>query len=172
MIIDLSEVMKDYGGRVQISGDVFMEDVAFLGETFSFDAPLHIEGSITNNTKSLELKAKVEGHAGVQCARCRKPLTVPVKFSVREILARDDGTVSHDDDVVLFSGYELDLKDIVINSFLMNVSAKYLCGEDCKGLCLKCGADLNEGECGCQREDIDPRWAALAEIMKKTSDTE
>ena len=35
MIIDLSEVMKDYGGRVQISGDVFMEDVPFLGETFS-----------------------------------------------------------------------------------------------------------------------------------------
>ncbi len=172
MIIDLSEVMKDYGGKVQISGDVFMEDVAFLGETFSFDAPLHMEGSITNNTKSLELKAKVTGETGVHCARCGKPLTVPVRFSVREILARDDGTVSHDEDIVLFSGYTFDVKDIIVNSFLMQASGKYLCREDCKGLCPKCGADLNAGECGCQREDIDPRWAALAEIMKETSDTE
>ena len=60
---------------------------------------------------------------------------------------------------------------ILINNFLMNVSGKYLCKEDCKGLCSKCGQDLNVGECNCSDEEIDPRWAALAEIMKN-SDTE
>lgn len=171
MIINLSEVLKDYGGKIQISGDVSMEDVAFLGETFSFDAPLHIEGSITNNTKSLELQAEVTGSTGVHCARCTKPMTVPVEFSLREILVQDEQAVSDDVDVIVFSGYSLDITEIVINNFLMQVPGKYLCREDCKGLCPKCGADRNAGDCGCA-EDIDPRWAALAEIMKKTTDTE
>ena len=52
-------------------------------------------------------------------------------------------------------------------NFLMNVEGKYLCSEDCKGLCQHCGADLNEGDCGCSQENIDPRWAALVDIMEK-----
>ena len=49
----------------------------------------------------------------------------------------------------------------------MNVEGKYLCSEDCKGLCQHCGADLNEGDCGCSQENIDPRWAALVDIIEK-----
>ena len=44
---------------------------------------------------------------------------------------------------------KIDIDDIVANNFLMNVEGKYLCSEDCKGLCQHCGADLNEGDCGC-----------------------
>ena len=66
---------------------------------------------------------------------------------------------------------EIDIYEVVLNNFLMNVEGKYLCMEDCKGLCTKCGADLNNGECGCDNDDIDPRWAKLAEIMKNSSDT-
>lgn len=172
MTIDLSGIMKDYGARIVVSGDIFMEDVSFLGEQFSFKTPLLIDGSITNNTKSFELKAAVTGTMTVHCARCNKPLEVPVDFKIAEILAREDGTVSRDEDVVLFSGTEVDIGEIVLNQFLTSVSGKYLCKEDCKGLCPHCGADLNDGDCDCQKEEIDPRWAALAEIMKKTSDTE
>ena len=172
MIIDLSGIMKDYGAKIVVSGDLSMEDVSFLGEQFSFKKPLSIEGSITNNTKSFEFKATVTGEMGVHCARCNKPLTVPVQFEICEILAQDDGTVSRDEDVVLFSGTEIDIREIVLNNFLINASGKYLCKEDCKGLCPHCGVDLNEQDCACQKEEIDPRWAALAEIMKKTSDTE
>ena len=62
---------------------------------------------------------------------------------------------------------KIDIDDIVANNFLMNVEGKYLCSEDCKGLCQHCGADLNEGDCGCSQENIDPRWAALVDIMEK-----
>ena len=62
---------------------------------------------------------------------------------------------------------KIDIDDIVANNFLMNVEGKYLCSEDCKGLCQHCGADLNEGDCGCSQENIDPRWATLIDIMEK-----
>jgi uncharacterized protein len=171
MIIDLSEIIKDYGGKMSVSAPVEMNDTDFLGESFVFEKPLNINGTIINNTKSLEFTAKVEGEMQVHCARCNKPFVVPVKFRVHEILASEDSGIQ-DDETVVFSGEKLDITDIVLNSFLMNVSGKYLCSEDCKGLCPKCGADLNEGKCSCDSDEIDPRWADLQEIMKNMTDTE
>ncbi len=172
MIIDLSEIIKDYGGKMIISSPVKMDDTVFLGESFVFEEPFNVDGTITNNTKSLELKAKVEGKCRVHCARCGKPFCVSVKFRMNENLISEESSVAEDDEAVVFSGEKLDITDIVLNNFLMNVSGKYLCNENCKGLCHKCGKDLNEGDCDCDTEDIDPRWAGLQEIMKNMTDTE
>ena len=170
MIIDLSDIIKDYGGRMNVSASIEMDDTEFLGESFKFQKPLKVEGAIINNTKSLELSAKAEGEMQVHCARCSQPFNVPVKFRIHEILVRE-GSDSADDETVVFSGEKLDISDIIMNSFLMSVSGKYLCSEDCKGLCPKCGADLNDGDCGCDKDEIDPRWADLQKIMKNMTDT-
>ena len=170
MVIDLSEIIRDIDAKINLDNDIEVESTEFMGEMFTFEKPMHIKGTITNNTKSLEFTGKVTGEMGVLCARCRKPLTVPVDFDISEVIMQDNGE-EIDDDVLVISGEEIDIYDVIINSFLMNVEGKYLCNEDCKGLCSKCGADLNLGECGCDNDDIDPRWAKLAEIMKNSSDT-
>ena len=172
MIIDLSSIIKDYDGSMDICIKSELENTDFLGEEFKFPDGLCVKGKITNNTKSLHLRAKVTGDVVVRCARCLKEMKESVDFDISEILVREDAeNTSPDDDVVVFSGHTLDIDDIVINNFLMNISAKFLCKDDCKGLCPKCGKDLNESECNCSDDEIDPRWAALAEIMKN-SDTE
>ena len=136
MTIDVSTILKELGGKIDINGDVEMSDTDFLGEMYHFNEPVKVSGSVSNNGKSLILKANCTGHMTTQCARCMKDIVV-------------------------------DIDDIVANNFLMNVEGKYLCSEDCKGLCQHCGADLNEGDCGCSQENIDPRWAALVDIMEK-----
>lgn len=171
MIIDLSEIIKDYGGKMSVSATVEMDDTEFLGESFTFNKPLNINGTIVNNTKSLELSATVEGEMQTHCARCNKPITASVKFRVNELLVSEESGI-HDDETIVFSDNKLDITDIVLNGFLMSVSGRYLCREDCKGLCQKCGADLNSGDCGCENDEIDPRWADLREIMKNMTDTE
>ena len=166
MIIDVSSVLKEFGGIIKISGEISLADTDFLGELYHFDKPVTIAGAISNNGKSLLLKANCEGVMHTKCARCMKDIDVSVDFDVDEVLAQDDGTVSDDSDVILFESHEIDIDDIVLNNFLMSISGKYLCSEDCKGLCSKCGADLNEGDCGCDHNEIDPRWAALADLIK------
>ena len=52
---------------------------------------------------------------------------------------------------------------------VLAMDSKHVCSEDCKGLCATCGADLNEGPCGCKPE-IDPRFAALAQLLDKESE--
>ena len=118
MIIDLSDIIKDYGGKMNVSASVEMNEVDFLGESFIFQKPLTVNGTIQNNTKSLELTAKAEGEMEVHCARCRKPFNVPVKFRINEVLAGEDNDLT-DEDIIVFSGEEIDLSEIVMNSFLM-----------------------------------------------------
>ena len=77
-----------------------------------------------------------------------------------------------DEDVIVYSGHQVELMEAIQNGFLLNVSGKFLCSEDCKGLCPICGMNLNEGECDCEKDYIDPRLLKLAEIMKNMSDTE
>ena len=139
MTIDVSTILKELGGKIDINGDVEMSDTDFLGEMYHFNEPVKVSGSVS----------------------------VDIDFDIDENLAQDDGSVSSDDDVILFEDVKIDIDDIVANNFLMNVEGKYLCSEDCKGLCQHCGADLNEGDCGCSQENIDPRWAALVDIMEK-----
>ncbi len=169
MILDLSDIIKNDKDTMAVDCDIDLSSLEFMGEDFTFSKPLHIEGTIHNNTKNLELNARVSGSMQVRCARCAKPFDTDVDFDMTEILLREDGEISPDSDVVIFSGYEVDITEIVTNNFFMNVSGRYLCKEDCKGLCPICGKDLNEGDCDCDNDTIDPRWAALAEIIKDTT---
>lgn len=172
MTIDLLPIIKDYGGQLPLSGELTLEDTEFLGELFVFDTPVKYIGRIMNNTKSLELSLTVSGRIRIHCARCMKPFAEDFKFELTEILLEEGQEISENDEVILFSGHSIELDEIILNNFLMNVRGKYLCSEACRGLCPVCGIDLNTASCNCQKEEIDPRWAALAEIMSNTSDTE
>ena len=145
MTIDVSTILKELGGKIDINGDVEMSDTDFLGEMYHFNEPVKVSGSVSNNGKSLILKANCTGHMTTQCARCMKDIVVDIDFDIDENLAQDDGSVSSDDDVILFEDVKIDIDDIVANNFLMNVEGKYLCSE----------------------ENIDPRWAAFVDIMEK-----
>jgi uncharacterized protein len=64
-----------------------------------------------------------------------------------------------------YQGKELDLAPAIREQILLSLPTAPLCREDCKGLCPRCGKDLNDGECGCDRAVLDPRWAALKGIQ-------
>jgi uncharacterized protein len=61
-------------------------------------------------------------------------------------------------------GYQLDLTQLVREQILLNVPEQIYCTEDCKGLCEKCGGNLNLVDCNCKDEEIDPRWEALKNL--------
>jgi uncharacterized protein len=62
---------------------------------------------------------------------------------------------------------KIDLKSDLREFALLSVPMKKLCKEDCKGLCYKCGADLNKQQCNCESEETDPRWKPLLDIKEK-----
>ena len=73
------------------------------------------------------------------------------------------------EDIVLLEEGTVDAEDLARTAFILGMDTKTLCSEDCKGLCPRCGADLNLGPCSCKKE-VDPRLAVLAKLLNKSSD--
>ena len=130
--------------------------------------PIQAEGSVTNHAGALVLEGTARSLLELACDRCGKEFSRE-KVVVLDNLAAQELEDEEHDDILLLDGTELDLGEVVTTAFILAMDTKNLCSDDCKGLCAKCGADLNLGPCGC-RPDVDPRLAALAQLLDKEAE--
>ena len=113
------------------------------------------------------LTAGVSVPVSTRCARCGKPVEYVKDLDLALVITQ---TVSGDDlaeDVYVVEGDSFELDDIVREELLLHMELTVLCKEDCKGLCPKCGHDLNEGDCGCDRREIDPCLQKLTQLFQE-----
>ncbi len=169
MLLNLSDIFTSEG--TVRTDEIAIEMTEFTSRMGTFPiqrkTPLHL--TITNKGVG---KAEVSGHAEVTelmfCDRCLRdvPVTVVIDFS-REVFSPDiqSDELLSDMDQGVMRDYQLDIEQLVYNELLMNQPEKVLCKPDCKGICKKCGKDLNEGECGCDTFVPDPRMAVLQDIF-------
>ena len=142
----------------------------------------HVRGNATKLGKKVLVRAKFTVPFQGACKRCVKPVTLDEPIELirtyvpeehlpehrgphkKEDSGDDERAASFDPDATdeeAYKGKELDLSAALREQILLSIPPAPLCREDCKGLCSKCGKDLNEGECGCDRTVLDPRWAGL-----------
>ena len=158
MICDVSTIVNTEGAELAVCGKVEVND--FLYDVEVVDAS--IDGKVTCSGGVLVLEAKVSGQLKTACARCLVELTLPLSFDFSETLVQEGAQEDKDvDSVIIFEGTEIDVGEIVANNILLNISSKYLCSDGCRGLCPKCGKNLNEETCDCDFFEIDPRWEKL-----------
>jgi uncharacterized protein len=106
---------------------------------------------------------RLVGDVSTECRRCLADVDEHVAADSHMIFAEselEDPDDSSDVFVLAPGARSLDLRPAVREEWLLAVPAFSLCREDCKGLCPKCGADLNEGPCDCP-QTTDARWDAL-----------
>ena len=84
-----------------------------------------------------------------------------------DMSSSDDDRVKDLDEQSYLTGYNLDADRLVCNELSLNLPMKVLCKEDCKGICNRCGANLNYGTCGCDTRSLDPRMAVIQDIFKQ-----
>ena len=130
--------------------------------------PVQVEGSVTNHAGALVLEGSARSLLELQCDRCGKSFSREKRVALDSLVAQELED-EENDDILLLDGTELDLDEAVSTAFILAMDTKNLCSDDCKGLCAKCGADLNLGPCGCG-PDVDPRLAALAQLLDKEAE--
>lgn len=158
MICDVSTIMNKEGACAPFSGCVEAVDIASDVELLK----VQLIGKISCTGGVLVLEASVGATVKTYCARCLKEIVLPLTFDFSETLVLSGQETDADaDSVIFFEGKEIDVGEIAINNLLLNISSKYLCSDDCRGLCPKCGKNLNDGECDCDFDEIDPRWEKL-----------
>ena len=119
-------------------------------------------------------KLEVEGKAGltliVPCDRCLEPVPVDLEFDmIRAIdLSESEGErVEELDEQPYVNGYNLDVDQLVCDELILNLPMKVLCSENCKGICNRCGTNLNHETCDCDIRPTDPRMAVIQDIFKQ-----
>ena len=101
------------------------------------------------------------------CDRCAGEFQRDVSFPIDAVLVTElSSEEDEDENIFPLVGDSADLEEIVRTVFVLNLDSKLLCREDCKGICPRCGKNLNLGKCDCRKEP-DPRLAALAQLLEK-----
>ena len=163
MRLDLRNVIHVPDAKKSFQYQLDLSQLDFWGRK-PICRPVSVEGSVTNHAGALILSGTACSVLDLVCDRCGKEFSrekvVPLDSLLADKLENEDS----EDDIILLSGSELDLDEAVTTAFVLAMDTKSLCSENCKGLCPKCGADLNLGPCGC-RPEPDPRWAALAQLL-------
>lgn len=115
----------------------------------SFDGGVMVTGTV---------RAPWEG----ACRRCAAPVSGEAVARVHERFCQPGPRYGDPDDEEAYPivGDELDLGPMVRDAVVLELPLAPVCRPDCAGLCLQCGADRNEGDCGCVAP-VDPRWASL-----------
>ncbi len=162
MILDLSKVLKFDGYKVIFDDIIDIGGLEFNGDTYHFTKPITVKGYVQNARDILQLHADISCSINVKCYRCMENTQEDLSFSMNEVLANKE---LPDEEIIQFDGTRIDLKEIIINNILINISMKHLCSEDCKGLCPICGVNLNEDDCGCNLETVDPRFEVLKKLI-------
>lgn len=98
------------------------------------------------------------------CDRCAEDFERKYSFDLSKIVVQRLENEDDSDDYIVVENNVLDLDDLVYQEIQLFLPQKLLCKEDCKGLCPKCGKNLNSGDCDC-KADVDPRMAALLELL-------
>ena len=162
MILDLEPIFNNEGMVREFSFELDLSAQELSGAK-PFTSQVKVSGSAGNYTGIVELRAKADFVLEMDCDRCAKEIKVPLEMDFFHTLVThlNDET---NDELLLVNELRFDLDPLIIEDIFLDLPAKFLCDEECKGVCPKCGKDLNTGSCGCEKE-IDPRLAALKQLL-------
>ena len=166
MLLGLSKIMDMPGAIVPFSTSVDLSDLQY-GNSYPVTEPVTAEGQVRNTAGVLVMTGSIQTTIHGICDRCATEFDREIEFPLDVVLVTELANEENEDEwVVPLEGDSADLDDIVRTVFVLNLDSKLLCKEDCQGLCCRCGKNLNDGPCSCQKE-LDPRFAALKQLLEK-----
>lgn len=163
MLLELKSVFQNEGEEKQVNYKLDIADIDIDG-VFPFKTPIDVTATAKNRASLVNLQIIVCFDYTRCCDRCSTEFTRQMNMLFEHKLAQtlaDDGN----DDYIETPDFKLELDDIVISDILLSLPQKNLCKENCKGLCQFCGKNLNEGDCSCDKREIDPRLEILKQFM-------
>lgn len=153
MIIRLKKILEDSDKQIIVNEK--LDGFDYLDFKIS---PIKIKGDILIDNDILKLSVDLIYSYDTKCDRClcdvhKEEISHLVKqYDIKEIASSDKEGI--------------DLEDTVLEKILLNMPSKVLCKDDCLGLCPDCGINLNKDSCKCSEEKINPKFAALEQLLK------
>ena len=166
MRLDLRDVIVNPSLRLPIRVELGTEDLDFPSVR-GYRSPPTAEGVISNEAGILHLRGTLTADMICVCDRCNREFDSRKETALDAVIAEEES--EDNPEIFVLEGTEIDLQDLLATCLILDMETKFLCRVDCKGLCPRCGRNLNLGPCTCGKE-IDPRFAVLEQLLDRKKD--
>jgi uncharacterized protein len=178
-VFDIPEDGMDFRASASHVRDRWFEGLVVdaFREDYPKGNPAELDLHILRTSDNVQLSGAAEVTLKPSCARCLDPFEKRVSVPLHVNLAphksmhfeedeNEDGLDQEDVAFSFYKGEEIDLSEIIREMLLLDIPLRYLCSESCKGLCPRCGRNLNVDSCACAKTPADPRFAVLKQFPK------
>ena len=171
MVLDLTSLLSgkvntlDFEYNIDTEGE---DSILIPPDDVSFAPPVRVQGKVTNNAGYMSLSVVAELDYSTHCARCLENISGKFILNFNRTVA-NSGTLQDEDNdsYVIVKNGKLDIDRELVEDLLLEFPTRFLCEEECAGLCPKCGKNLNFGPCDCpKKKEIDPRLAILQKLLE------
>ena len=169
LTLDLARLERERTVRVQ--ANLPADDPLWEGSCLTLEGPLSVDLQAQEATSGdVVVRGSVKGVLRQECRRCLEPVhtvvnqSIALVYSPKDVLADDeDGEVRP----ISHGTRQLALGEAVREELILTVAPFVECGPECKGLCPRCGVNLNEETCACAPVETDPRWDVLRALKNE-----
>ena len=175
MFYNVAQLMKEGVGATR---DYYVDDEVSLPEEGLNN--LHVKGPVhlLRTHRGILVTARLMTSIQDECSRCLEPFTEDLALEIEEeyfplIEVTTGASMPIPEDAGPFridERHVLNLLEAARQAVLLTKPLQPLCREGCRGLCPQCGGNILRGECRCEEQIIDPRWAALARMRKAANE--
>jgi uncharacterized protein len=161
--VHVSELLRRPGSDRTVELEITPGELGIDDERFHADDPVQIRLRLEALSDGIVVNGVITSTWHGTCRRCAVPATGTLSSEVHELYQQ----VVTDAEAFELVGDQLDLTPMVREVMVLDAPISPLCRDDCKGLCLQCGLDLNTGSCSCVAPPADARWSALDDLKGK-----
>lgn len=165
MKLDITAILKNSDERIDFDYGADLSELTLTYGERPVTQPVRVCGAVFSAHGAVTLELTASGVLQLQCDRCGKPLEQSFEIPFTAMVSAEPDA-EESEKLVVAENSRLDLDHLAQTALLLSLPSKQLCSEACKGLCPLCGADLNLGDCGCNRQRIDPRLEGLKKLLE------
>lgn len=167
MRIIISEIPEE-GMELELNEDIQSGAVKII-------SPVHASLKIDKKESEVFVSGIISGDVELQCSRCLRNFIMKIESS-QGVVYNPTATINKEEhyelksdelDTGFYKEDFLEINELLAEQFLLNIPMKPLCSPECKGICPKCGTDLNMESCGCKFSEVDPRLKVLEQLLKR-----
>ena len=169
MFIDISELLSVDNKQVEVDADIEMDRFVSRISDYEIVEKKKMKIRLVNTGKrTFSLSTVIEFSMMIPCGRCLEDVKYDMYIDVDKTIDMNESRSDEDDEQdfdSFISEEKLDVEKLVYNEVLVNLPMKVLCSENCKGICNRCGANLNSQTCNCDTTELDPRMSKIRDIF-------
>ncbi|WP_066502998.1 YceD family protein [Abyssisolibacter fermentans] len=167
MRIDIQNIINGEEFKISLKENISMNLLALETKELEFTTPIDINLEIYKVDKaSLYVNGTVDYQCIDVCDRCLNAFNRKAHENFSGKIIEKEEQEEYEDIIFYHENGKIDITDMIKTVILYNLPMKTLCDENCKGICPKCGQNLNEKQCNCEINDIDPRLSKLENFFK------